>query len=72
MPILRPADFAREAQEVHVGRRVDDAQGAVDREGVDAGLDVEALREDDLEDVAGGDVLLGALDGVEEVAFLRA
>ncbi len=56
-----------EAQEVHVGRGVDDAQGAVDLEGVDAGGAVEALREDALEDVAGADVLLGGLDGAEEV-----
>ena len=57
-----------EAEEVHVGRGVDDAEGAVDFEGVDAGFAVEALREDALEDVAGGDVLLGFFDGAEEVA----
>ena len=56
----------RVAQEVHVGRGVDDAQGAVDVEGVDAGGAVEALGEDALEDVSGRDVLLGAADGFEE------
>ncbi len=71
------ADFAletraREAQEVHIRRGVDDAQGAVDGEGVDARLEIEALGEDDLEDVAGGDVLLGAFDGFEERAPARA
>ena len=61
-PVLEP-----EAQEVHVGRRIDDAQRAVDLEGVDAGGAVEALREHALEDVAGGDVLLGRFDRAEEV-----
>ena len=65
LPGLRPG-FQAEAEEVHVRRRVDDAQGAVDLEGVDAGLAVETLREDALEDVAGGDVLLGGGYGLEE------
>ncbi len=56
-----------QAQAKHVGRGVHDAKGAVDFEGVDAGGAVEALREDALEDVARGDVLLGALDGGEKI-----
>ena len=45
----------------HVRRRVDHAQRAVDVERIGAGARrLEALREHDLEDVAGEDVLLGA------------
>ena len=69
---LCAGDSAREAEEVHIRRRIDDAQGAVDGEGVDAGLEVEALGENDLEDVAGGDVFLRLLDGSEERGLLRA
>ena len=36
---LLPTRSCGEAQEVHIRRRVDDAQGAVDGEGIDAGLD---------------------------------
>ncbi len=61
--------FEAEAEEVHVGRGIDDAKGAVDLEGVDAGGAVEALGEDALEDVSGGDVLLGLCDGFEECGF---
>ena len=46
-----------EVEEVHVGRRVDRAQPAVDRERVDVDLGGPALRGDDLERVAGVDVL---------------
>ena len=45
------------AHEVHVRRRVDLAQHPVDVERLDAPVEVEALREHDLEDVAGEDVL---------------
>ena len=41
-----------EAEEVHVGARVDLAQGPVDVEGVGVEVEVEALGEHDLEDVA--------------------
>ncbi len=50
-----------EAQKEHVGRGVDGAQGAVDIEGIGVELAGEALGEDDLDDVAGADVLLAAL-----------
>ena len=53
----------RVAQEVHVRRRVDLAQHAVHVERVDRLVQVEALREHDLEDVAREDVLAGGLDG---------
>ena len=51
-----------EAQEVHVGARIEQAQGAVDVVGVGTEREVEALREHDLKDVPGPDVLLGHLD----------
>ena len=53
---------APDAQEEHVRRRVDRAQAAVDVERVGAQRALEALRQDHLDDVAGADVLLGALD----------
>src|SRR2546422_7324674 len=54
----RPRDRARAVlQEIHVGRGVHHAQGAVDREGIAGTLDAAAPGEDDLEDVAGGDFL---------------
>ena len=65
----RGVRFEAEAQEVHVWRGIDDAQGAVDVEGVDAGDAVEALREDTLEDVAGADVVLGLEYRFEEGGF---
>ncbi len=56
------------AQEVHVGRRVELAQHPVDVERVTGEIDVEPLREHDLEDVALEDVLLRRLDCGLEVA----
>ena len=53
-----------EAQEVEVRARVEEAQGAVDVEGVGPELEVEALGQHDLEDVPGHDVLLGRRHGV--------
>ena len=50
------------AQEIHVGRRVDEAQHAINRERIDRIDQIEALREHDLEDVALEDVLLRGLD----------
>ena len=50
------------AQEVHVRARVDLAQHPVDVERIGVELEVVALGEHDLEDVAGEDVLLGHLD----------
>ena len=50
------------ADEEHVRRRVDVPQRAIHGEGVDADLGFEPLRQHDLVDVAGGDVLLGLLD----------
>ena len=55
-----------EAEEVHIRRGINDAQGAVDIEGVDAGDAVEALREHALENVARRNVLLGAAHGFKE------
>ena len=57
---------AIEAEEIHIWRGINDAEGAVYGEGVDAGFEVEALGENDLEDVAGGDVVFGLFDGFEE------
>ena len=51
------------AHEVHVRARVDLAQHSVDVERIGVELELEALREHDLEDVAGEDVLLRDLDG---------
>ena len=60
------------AHEVHVRRRVHLAQHAVHVERVERALEVEALREHDLEDVAGEDVLARDLDRVAvEVAAHR-
>ena len=64
--------FRREAQEEHIGAGIDGAQRAIDLEAVQLRLDVEALREDGLKDVAGGDVLLGAGDGGQEVLLAGA
>ena len=54
----------RVTHEVHVGRRVDLAQHAVHVERVDRIGEIEPLREHDLEDVAGEDVLARHLDRV--------
>ena len=53
----RADERALEVEEEHVRGRVDHAQLAVDRERLDLQLRAEALREHDLEDVAGVDVL---------------
>ena len=58
-----------EAQEVHVRGRIDDAERAVDLEGVDLGDAVEALREDALEDISGGDVVLDLATDLRKVAL---
>ena len=50
------------AHEVHVRRRVHLSQHAVDVERIGAEREVVALREHDLEDIAGDDVFLGHLD----------
>ncbi len=52
----------RVAHEVHVRRRVHLAQHAVDVERIDRVVEIEALREHDLEDVAREDVLARGLD----------
>jgi hypothetical protein len=54
-------------QEIHVRRRVDHAQRAVDREGVGPAVHRVLPREHDLEDVAGGDVLAGARHSAQKV-----
>ena len=59
------AAFSLEVE--HVGRGVDDAQGAVDVERIDGGNALETLGEDDLKNVAGGDVLFGLFDDVFEL-----
>jgi hypothetical protein len=53
---------ALEFQQEHVGRGVDSAGGAVDVERAGAERGREALGTDHLDDVAGGDVFLGAGD----------
>ena len=50
-------------QEVHVGARVHLTQDPVEVERVGVHVDIEALREHHLEDVAGDDVLFGHLHG---------
>ena len=65
MDFRRTADervAAGAAQAEHVGRGVDEAQGAVEAEGVAAESGFEPLGEHDLENVAGADVFLRALD----------
>ena len=60
----RSADHGRvaAAQEIHVGRRVDEPERPVDLEGLRRDLPLEPLGRHDLEDVAGLDVLLGLED----------
>jgi len=53
-------------EEVHVGGRVHHPQPAVDRERVDPTVDGVLTGENDLEDVARRDVLLGGKDGLPE------
>ena len=53
---------AADAEEVHVRRRVDVPQRAIDRERVGVERRLEPLRQHDLVDVAGGDVLLRRAD----------
>ncbi len=50
----------------HVGGRIDLPEGAVDRQGIAPVVRGEALRQDDLEDVAVADVGLGLLDALAE------
>ena len=52
------------ANDVHVGRRVHLAEDSIHVERVERALDVETLREDDLERVTGEDVLARDLDGI--------
>jgi len=61
-----------EAEEIHIRGRIDDAESAVDRERIDARLEVEALGENDLKDVAGSDVVLRFIDGFEECGLFCA
>ncbi len=51
-----------EIEEVEKGRRIDPAERTVERKGRQLERRLEALRQHDLEDVAGGDVLLGRMD----------
>ena len=54
--------------EIHVGRRVDVAQRAIDGERVGLDVGLEALRQDGLVDVARGDALLDRTDaGLEDL-----
>src|SRR6266513_1373762 len=64
----RRADDRRlaQAEEEEVGRWVDRTQRAVDRERIGLQAAVQTSRQHDLIGVAGGDVLLGATDGVTE------
>ena len=58
---------------VHVRRRIDASQGAIDRKRRGRGPSLEALRQDHLEDVARADVVLGVSDVilVERLADVR-
>ena len=62
---------AVELEQEEVRRRVDAAQRPVDRERRGAGAPLRPLREDDLERVAGADVLLAALDAPLVVGLAR-
>jgi len=55
----------------HVGRGVDRAQGAVERQGTGLKGLAHALRKDDLHDVAFGDVVLGLEHGLLEMRFAK-
>ena len=57
---------AAEIEEEQERRRVDPPQRAIQREGRQREGHREALARHDLEDVAGGDVFLAALDGGDE------
>ena len=60
---------AAHADEIHVGRRIDVAQRAVDRERLGLDVRLEPLRQHRLVDVAGGDALLDRADaGLERLA----
>ena len=50
-------------QVIKVGRWVHGAQGAINIEGSDFGLEIQALRQNNLEDIPCSDVFRGALDG---------
>ena len=52
-------------QEVHVRARVDLTQDPVEIEGLRIEIEIEALREDNLEDVAREDVLTGRLTAAQ-------
>ena len=58
-----------EAEEVHIRRRIDGAEGTVEIEGIDGRLEIPALRENDLENIAGANVFLGAADAIEELGL---
>ena len=55
--------------ENNVWGRIDGAEGAVEIEGGDSGLEIPALGENDLEDISGGDVFLGAATLSRNLAF---
>jgi hypothetical protein len=59
------------AHEVHVRARVDLAQHPVDVERIGVELEVEALGQHHLEDVAGEDVLLGRVDRLRTTSYPR-
>ena len=62
----RPDDLVVDEIEIeHVRRWVDRAQGTIDRERVDVARDVDALRENDLEDIPGRNVLPRRLDHLQ-------
>src|ERR1700722_2954429 len=56
------APRGREAQKEYIRAGIDGAQGAIDLEAVNALLDIEALAEHGLEDIARGNVLLDFCD----------
>jgi hypothetical protein len=60
--VVRGPVGVREAEEVHVRAGVARPQGPVDVERVGRAVEAEPLADDDLEDLAGADVLLGELD----------
>ena len=70
MRISRPAQT--HSQEVHIGRRVHNAQRAVNRKRIDSGVDVKALRIDGLKNISRGNVVLDALHSSQKILFAGA
>jgi hypothetical protein len=60
-----------EVQTEHVGRRIDEAEAAIEIERVSREIGLETLRQDDLKNVAGLDVFFRAVDDLLEFGALE-